>query len=245
MVDPEQYVKDILLRKTDRDRQRKVGASNMSNACSRCLADDLLGIPQGSSPYNMGAIVGTAIHEYLEKRNFDTTAHREMRVQLGHIEGYGPVHSTTDLYIPRVDGGMVIDFKTTDSTKLRNYQRADNTMPSNFETDAVRHARSTMDRYFRQAQLYAMGVENAGFTPKEVAIVFLCRDGKMLDRDVWAPATRPYSRKIAELIFDRTVRLWAWLQDGGDPDTIKSRDDCYYCTNVRPFTVPEVDIPKE
>ena len=118
MVDPEQYVKDILLRKTDRDRQRKVGASNMSNACSRCLADDLLGIPQGSSPYNMGAIVGTAIHEYLEKRNFDTTAHREMRVQLGRIEGYGPVHSTTDLYIPRVDGGMVIDFKTTDSTNL-------------------------------------------------------------------------------------------------------------------------------
>ena len=81
MVDPEQYVKDILLRKTDRDRQRKVGASNMSNACSRCLADDLLGIPQGSSPYNMGAIVGTAIHEYLEKRNFDTTAHREKRTQ--------------------------------------------------------------------------------------------------------------------------------------------------------------------
>jgi hypothetical protein len=193
----------------------------------------------------MGAIVGTAIHEYLEKRNFDTTAHREMRVQLGRIEGYGPVHSTTDLYLPRVDGGMVVDFKTTDSTKLRNYQRADNTLPSAYETDAVRHARSTIDRYFRQAQLYAMGVENAGFTPKDVAIVFLCRDGKMLDRDVWAPATRPYSRKIAELIFDRTARLWAWLQAGGDPDTIKSQDDCYYCTNVRPFTVPEVDIPKE
>ncbi len=109
MLDAGEYVKNILLRRTKRDMQKRVGASNISTACTRCLADDLLGIERPQSVYDMGAIVGTAIHDYLDKRNQDDTAYKERKVVLGSIEGYGEIKSTTDLYIE--SDRHVIDFK--------------------------------------------------------------------------------------------------------------------------------------
>ena len=104
-----EYVKDILLRKTDRDQSRRVGPSNLSNECTRCLADDMLNAPREQGVYNMGAIVGTAIHAYLEERNLDELALREQSNTVGYIEGYGVIKGSTDLYLP--NERAVLDFK--------------------------------------------------------------------------------------------------------------------------------------
>lgn len=239
-MDPAQYVRDVLVRPTDRDKQRKVGASNLSNACTRCLAEDMMGVRRGTSKYNMGAIVGTAIHEYLEQRNTDPTAQREMRVELGEIPGYGTISSTTDLYLPEKEA--VFDFKTTTYDKLTTYQRAGEQPPSKFDTDQLRGARETLERYFRQAQLYAYGVERLGKPVRTVAIVFICRDGRIVDRDVWAPPPRPYNPEQAKKILERAHKIWNYLQTEGDVERLKSDEHCYYCNFVRPTIIEEVEL---
>ena len=227
-------MKNLLKRRTERDKQIRVGASNISNPCTRCLAEDLycagnsMQRPQG--PYNMGAIVGTAIHDYLEKRNLDETALCEHRVTLGTIPGYGTIKSTTDLFLRET--GTVVDFKTTTRNKLKNFIRAGETEPSDLEVTSVSSARTTLERYFFQAQLYGMGMENAGETVNHVSIVFVCRDGQIVDRDVYG-LTRAYSRDTANMVFDRTARIYQWLQEGNDPSELPSRDDCYYCSVLR------------
>ena len=231
MMNGSDYVKNIFLRKTNRDKQRKVGASNISNECTRCLADDLLGIDRPQGPYNMGAKIGTAIHEFLENHNSDPTALKEHHVIIGEIPGYGTVGSTTDLYLP--DEGLVIDFKTTDRDKLKWYKRANEEEPSDYELTSISEARVTIERYQRQAQLYALGLENEGYHPTAVQIVFICRDGKITDTDIYGLQAMEYDNEFAHAIFDRAAKLWAWLQEGNDPEQLPSHDHCYFCSNVR------------
>lgn len=235
MLDAGEYVKNILLRRTKRDTQKRVGASNISTACTRCLADDLLGIERPQSVYDMGAIVGTAIHDYLDKRNQDDTAYKERKVVLGSIEGYGEIKSTTDLFIE--SDHHVIDFKTTTRDKLKYYIRSEQQEPTEYEITTVTHARDTINQYFRQANLYALGLEREGFLPDYVSIVFVCRDGQIVDRDVYG-ITRVYDKTLALQTLARTEELWKWLHtDGNDINDLPSQEDCFFCENVR-MSVP-------
>ena len=239
-MDPEQYVKDILTRPTKRDKQRTVGASQLGNACTRCLADAMLNVPKGRSQFNQGAIVGTAVHEYLEHRNIDPTAQKELKVELGEIPGYGDIGSTTDLYLPRER--TIVDFKTLTRDKLKGFQDAVATKPSEYDTELVSRSRATLEQYFRQAQLYAYGVERGGQPVEQVAIVFICRDGQIVDRDVWAPPTRPYDPDLAKSVMQRAKNLWVFLQSEGDINTLKQDEHCYYCNWVRPSVIEEVEL---
>lgn len=239
-LDPANYVKNILARPTERDGQRKIGASNLSNACTRCLAEDMLGVDRPQGIYNMGAIVGTAIHEYLEHRNTDIDAKREMKVTLGDVEGYGTVKSTTDLYLPAFR--TVVDFKTTTRDKLKVFQRVAVEPPTDFDTDQVRGSRATLERYYRQAQSYGSGVLRAGYPVEWVAIVFIARDGQILDRDIWSPPPVPYDPKAAARYLERVRKIWAYLEGGGKTDVLTSDDNCYYCTVVRSTVVEEVEL---
>lgn len=211
----------------------------MSNECTRCLADDMLNAPREQSVYNMGAIIGTAIHAYLEERNLDELALREQSNTVGYIEGYGTIKGSTDLYLPQY--GAILDWKTTTRDKLEKYKKVDAMPPSEYELDSVRVARKTVERYFRQTQLYAMGMENAGHKPQTLNITFLCRDGQIVDRDVYALKPREYNREFAEYIFQRAADLWGFLSEGGDPDELNSDDDCYYCSRVRPYVTSATD----
>lgn len=228
-----EYAKQILARPTDRDKQRKVGGSNLSNGCSRCLADDLLGVPREQGIYNMGAVLGTAIHAYLEDRNQDPTALQEQKVGLGYIPNYGAVGSRLDLYRP--DAQQVVDWKTTTRDKMAKYKKLIlDPSDKELDTDAQARARAMLEQYIRQVMLYAWSLVQDGFPVKEVAIVFVCRDGQVIENDVWGFEI-PYQEEIATSTWDRALRLWDWLENGGDPTTLPSHEECYYCESVRPF----------
>lgn len=100
----------VFAQRTERDNQVKIGASNMSNPCNKCLAEDLLGIEREPTFAWMGAVIGTAIHGMAEERLTTDEELRELfhnpdveqKLVLGEIEGYGEVKSTTDLYIPEM-----------------------------------------------------------------------------------------------------------------------------------------------
>lgn len=238
MISATNYVKQILSRPTKRDKQRKVGGSNISNGCTRCLADDLLGNNREQGVYNMGAIVGTAIHAYLEERNLEENALLEYKVGLGYIPGYGKITSRLDLYRP--DHKQVVDFKTTTRDKMERYKRlVEENPPADMDTDLLASARATLEQYIRQATLYAWSLAQDGFPVETVAIVFVCRDGQIVDRDVWGFEI-PYQEHIAVAAWNRVLRLWEWLENPAhDVNTLPSHDECYYCNEVRPFVQDE------
>lgn len=130
---------------------------------------------------------------------------------------------------------------TTTREKLAGYQRVVETEPTEFDTDAQRGYRATLEQYFRQAQLYGYGVERSGKEVEWVSIVFVCRDGQVIDRDIWG-YTMPYDRALAQRVFDRAKNLWAYLQTGGDVDSLTQDEHCYYCNVIRPSIVEEVEL---
>lgn len=224
---------DLLSGETERDQQRKVGASNMSNPCTYCLARDMAAMldssiePAPRGKYFMGSVIGTAIHNLLEERAKENPDYLpEIRVELGEIPGYGVIKSTSDLYI--VSKKAVNDWKTTTREKLKWLRMVPGSEPSEYEFDGLTQARYKVKTYLTQGQLYGMGMEKAGYKVKTVSLIFIARDAKTTE-DIWA-YTVDYDRKAAEVAFDRATRVWNALEQGKELGTFKSNPLCYSCS---------------
>ena len=226
---------ELLKAPTERDQQTKVGASNFSASCVRCLADALMKHNQTSEPEDRfawaGAVIGTAIHDYLEKRvrYFHPDWLPEQKVALGELPEYGVIKSTTDLYIP--EQKHVIDWKSTTKAKLVFIKRAFKDEPSEYDLTDVTDARYKVASYVNQVMSYGRGMVLAGHDVEWVSLVFVCRDA-VGDKDIWSK-TLPYDAEQAEKVWDRLVRLWDWLTAGGEPDTLPSSAGCYFCSHYR------------
>lgn len=216
---------------SERDQQRLIGASNLSNLCSYCLAKDML---NGNDDeivmerrYWMGARLGTAIHaeNALMVEQYLPTHHAEIKVTLGEIEGYGLLTSTSDWLVPQQH--EVRDLKTTTRDKLGMIKRAVNDAPHPMELTKVRDARAKINTYWGQTDLYAFGAEKAGYPVDTVTLLFVCRDGST-DNDVWH-TSKPYDRQRALDLFDRGQMIWDYLHEGGTLDEIESHESCYPC----------------
>lgn len=224
-------VLDLMHQQTDRDRQVKVGASNFSQPCQVCLARDLLATnrPPGYSPYWMGGWLGTAIHERLEAL---AGLHRptwvtEQKLVVGDLNVYGTIKSTTDLYLP--DEFTAVDYKSTTREKSKFLKEAFKHAPDPYEVSKVTEARYKTVSYLGQVQTYGAALVKAGYRVDWVSLLFVCRDG-VGDGDVWAH-TVPFDPEVAEYVWDRLERLWAWLNQGHTPDELKSHPQCYSCTH--------------
>jgi len=131
----------LLTLETARDKQRRIGASNLSNPCDFCLASNLIGdmreTPTTSRAWG-GRVLGTAVHGLLEDRLYELLTETEDRAArlspaaqtirlshpdalvehkmlLGELGTYGVVGSTADLVLPAER--QVIDWKGTDDAK--------------------------------------------------------------------------------------------------------------------------------
>lgn len=217
------YVRDLFKQQTARDKQRTVGLSQLSNLCSKCLAETMATGANHQSKFDAGAVIGTAIHEMLERRNNDPMALKEFKGLVDVIPDYGEIRSTTDLY--RIDNRQIIDFKTSTRAKMDVYLR-------DWEKE---RPNSTLDRYWRQAQGYAYMVEGDVDT---VTICFIARDAQIIDRDIFA-LSMPYDERIAVGMMNRAKSIWKYLEDGGDWRELNSHEDCFVCNNVRPILESE------
>lgn len=223
---------EVFEEQSERDKQRLVGASNISNPCTRCLADDMLGVTH-QSKYVMGAKIGTAIHAYIE--DYILRNHPEMepetKVTLGEIEGYGVIRSTSDLYIPAEK--RVCDWKTTTSQKIdrlaRDLSNAEWLLA--YPDEALAQGSGTALKYVVQTHLYAWGLEQMGKDVERITIGMIPRDATTL-KDL-VERTYTYNPRVPEVWFNRAAELWYWMEDGGDPETLPSAAGCYICDNVR------------
>lgn len=216
-------IRAILKAPSERDLQKLVGPSDLSDPCAYCLGQKMIQAPEGAHKYWVGARIGTAIHRELEEV---VPLHRpgwvpESRVVVGEIPGYGVIYGTCDLFVP--ERQRVVDYKTTTRNKMLLYQRAQEE-PSPYDTEAVAKARSTLNRYLYQAMLYAKGKIAEGIPVKDIEIVFICRDGKT-DTDIWSPEPFRYDEAAAQRVLDRAQRVWEH-----DKDDLPSDKHCFVCT---------------
>lgn len=227
------HIQDVFDKKSERDQQKTVGASNLCNPCAKCLAENMLGIDY-QSEYVMGAKIGTAIHEYIERQitQHYPTLVPERRVTIGEIPGYGFVTSTSDLYIP--DEKRVCDWKTTTNSKAEKLCRdlANAEWLLENPDEAIEQGSGKALSYIIQTHLYAYGMEETYGDPVErITIGVIPRDARTLG-DI-RERTFPYYREVAIQAFERAKAIWAWLEEGGDPDDLAPVPGCFVCERVR------------
>ena len=212
--------------KSDRDKQHKVGASNISDPCTRHLAHALVRTPQPEQKYYLGGKIGTAIHSFIESAiassddSLFTDALIESKITLGEINGYGIVSSKPDLILPSVR--HLIDWKTSSRPKVKKLQ--------NF-VDGIKHdsaSEYTLQKYTGQMQLYAWGSNNAGVPIDKTTLVFINRDGTS-DNDFWT-FTVDYDESFAVALWNRVSNLWAELENGAHPESYAPHPECYKCS---------------
>lgn len=217
---------DLLKTRSKRDKQVKIGASQIGNPCDYCVGMQLLGIPQPPNRWWMGARIGTSVHTALEseetKHIFNPESYHfealegaliERKIQIGVLEGYGAINSSPDLVLTKYN--LLVDHKTTTKDKLKKYK-----------LDGVPKV------YVYQTQLYAWGLNKSGVKIDTITINFVCRDG-LTDDDVYC-ISFPYDSSYALAAWGRLETIWNYLLQGEDSrealESLSSHEDCFSCS---------------
>lgn len=224
---------ELLKQKSERDGQKKIGASDFSDPCSYHLAKKLLGVPELPAKYWLGAKIGTAIHSLLEDavEKADLTqlpelegAEIEKKIYLGELEGYGTISSKPDLALVR--DNHLIDWKTSTRDKTRKMQRVI------FEEKPDQAMIYTIQKYYTQTQIYAWGLNKAGTPIDGCSLVFINRDGTT-DSDVWS-YTFEYSEEYAKSTWERLQSIWSGLKADPTPEQFDRHPECFKCKVTDP-----------
>lgn len=218
----------LLQSETERDKQRKVGASQISNPCTKHLAMALAGIPQGASKYWLGGKIGTAVHLLIEDMIAKADLAKfpeledcmvEQSIVLGELPDYGVIKSKPDLAL--VKDMHLIDWKTTKRDEAKRIQKWLDTGVINAKTEY------TMKKYMAQGQLYAWGLNNMGVTIETIALAFISRDGTN-EADI-VVVDFEYDEVAAMKLWRRLELLWEELQSGVHPESYAGDADCFNC----------------
>jgi hypothetical protein len=215
----------LFLLESERDKQRKVGASQISDPCTKHLARALMQFEEPPMKYWLGGKVGTAVHSFIEAAiektddDFFADAIVEQKIELGEIEGYGLVSSKPDLVLPSKQ--LLIDWKTTTRAKIKKVQSYLDGTKLDIETEY------TLQKYLGQANLYAWGLKNQGTPISDISIVFINRDGTY-ENDIYVLNTE-YDEQLAVDLWQRVSQLWAELESGASPDDYPNHDQCFKC----------------
>lgn len=207
-----------------RSLQRRIGPSEIGVECDRRIAYRLAGTEAVNDrgpawkPY-----VGTSLHEQfantiakeeINRFNNDVEIPRwrvEERVTVGNI-GNTAITGSCDLFDQHT--GLVLDWKFTTKNMIRTKYKP----------------HGPGEQYRVQAHLYGRGFVNAGHIVRNVAIVFMTRDGEFTDRYVW---TEPYDEQVALDALARATSIQNSLEALGSEFTIEamptSASSCQWC----------------
>ena len=221
----------LLTQKSDRDRQKTVGASQIGDPCTYHLAEAMLPRTEEEreSKYWLGAKVGTAVHYLLESMIEDADLEQfpelsgakvEEKIHLGTIDGYGEINSKPDLVL--VEENHLIDWKTTSRAKSKKLQFAFD-YPDRADQDSL----YTVQKYTAQSQLYAWGLNRSGIKIDNISLVFINRDGTQ-SNDVWS-TTFEYSEDYAVAVWERFENIWTLLQDYANIEDMSRHPSCFRC----------------
>jgi hypothetical protein len=152
-----------------RSKQVALGCSEVGHQCDRRLAYRIAGVaPQGYSNDPWPAVVGTAVHAWMEEavRLFQDAHNLDHWVTEMEVLPSPIVKGHTDLYDAKRK--LVLDWKFPSPDNLRKMR--DDGVPQ---------------QYVTQVQLYGLGHVNAGRQVERVGIAAMGRQGWLKDCWVW------------------------------------------------------------
>lgn len=182
-------------RTAPRSQQKTIGPSEIGNPCDRRIAYKIAGTPGvNSSSDPWPAIVGTAIHDWLDRavNKFQTQGRTHDWLTEIPVQPDPLVRGRSDVF--HVPTGTVVDYKTTSSDNIKKLRRGQEPSPG----------------YIVQIQVYGLGHERAGREVRSVALVYYPRSGWLDDAYVWHA---PYDRSIAERALARLYQIGYRLLD--------------------------------
>lgn len=219
-------VRSTLERGDDRDKQRRIGPSEIGNTCQRCLADRFLGVETPARRgYPLAPWIGTAVHAHLESLLGDD-AMTETKVHVGDIPGYGPVSGTADVY----KDGHLGDYKVMSKRNIAALKRAfvirrDGSVAF---TDTPKAA--TAQQYWIQQNLYAKGLQDAGHGVEDCTLILIPRDATTDTTEAITSVTFKADRAVAERALDRAGSIYEWAASHRDDlDELPSAPECFHC----------------
>jgi hypothetical protein len=186
---------ELLIAKTDRDKQTRIGASNLSNPCDYCLAANFMGDDR-STPITsrawMGARLGTAMHSLWEERakmvegflEQYPDAKQEEHVFFAELRGYGKIGGSIDLLLPdgivdwkgstRKKSLLMLDYLQMSEGLEPRFGRAhkDIKLSEKVYAEEMEKQASKVTGYYGQQTLYMHGSGR-----KRASLVFFNRDG--------------------------------------------------------------------
>lgn len=172
---------------SDRSLQLAPGPSELGDACDRRLAYRLAQIPElGSRADPWAAIVGTAVHNWLEKAiqkwmiaanaPDEWITERAVNVDdfvVGHVDAYWRPYQ------------VVVDWKTMSNDRMNEVRDG---------------GAAAVPGYIVQAHLYGLAYQRLGLEVKSVALLCLPRAGRLRDAH---PIVEPFDPRIAQYALDR------------------------------------------
>lgn len=220
-----------LTKPSERDKQRKVGPSELGDLCERCLAEKLLGVHQDEKTHPLAPMIGTAFHLYLENVIGLKDYLKETKVTVGTIEGYGDIRGTADGF--DVSTGHVVDYKVLSKKKIKAFSSAtffDDDHNPEFFSDSLTEGQ--LKKYYYQMMLYGLGLENAGYDVNHTSLVLFPRDCTV--ESVMAASHElcfKYNREAALNVLERANQIFKWATNNRDHlEELGSHPGCYYCT---------------
>ena len=223
-----------LTKPSERDKQRKVGPSELGDLCERCLAEKLLGVHKEEKTHPLAPMIGTAFHLYLENTIGLEGYLKETKVTVGTIEGYGDIRGTADGF--DVSTGLVVDYKVLSKKKIKAFSSAtffDEDYNPEFYSDSLTEGQ--LKKYYYQMQLYGLGMENAGYEVNHTSLILFPRDCTV--ESVMSASHElcfKYNRDAALNVLERAKQIFKWADENRDNlGELDSHPGCYYCAFKR------------
>lgn len=223
-----------LTKPSERDKQRKVGPSELGDLCERCLAEKLLGVHKEEKTHPLAPMIGTAFHLYLENTIGLEGYLKETKVTVGTIEGYGDIRGTADGFDTAT--GHVVDYKVLSKKKIKAFSSAtffDEDYNPEFYSDSLTEGQ--LKKYYYQMQLYGLGMENAGYEVNHTSLILFPRDCTV--ESVISASHElcfKYNREAALNVLERAKQIFKWADENRDNlGELDSHPGCYYCAFKR------------
>ena len=223
-----------LMKPSERDRQRRVGPSELGDLCERCLAEKLLGIHKDENNHPLAPMIGTAFHLYLENVIGLEDYLKETKVTVGTIDGYGDISGTCDGF--DIATGHVVDYKVLSKKKIKAFSSAtffDEDRNPEFFSDSLTEGQ--LKKYYYQMMLYGLGMENAGYEVNHASLILFPRDCSI--ESVMSASHElcfKYNREAALAVLERANQIFQWADENRDHiGELDSHPGCYYCAFKR------------
>ena len=220
---------------TERDKQTRIGVSEIGDDCERCIADKLLRIPHdsGSARGALAPFLGTAFHAYAESRTKnEPNVLVEQRVEVCDLEDYGRISGSVDRF--DIAAATVLDWKLLSRKKISAFRKSikrDDELPQFANTIAGAQFR----KYYIQIMLYGYGLTKIGHEVAHCSIVTLPRDCSVeVVPDSINEFSFPWRQDVALAAIERLQNIWEKTRSHDNRvDSLQSSPLCWYCSHER------------